>query len=240
MGQTLTVDGPVGDFWLRPGSSPLMLIAGGSGLAPMLALLKDAANQGVQRSVTLLFGARAQQDLYALDDIEGLSQQWAGRFRFLPVLSAEPADSNWAGARGLVSDQIPQPIEAGSQVYLCGPPAMIDHAMPVLTLHGVRRADILPTGFRPSTTPCLRPPETGFPSRSRQRSNNTTTSETMKLLHYLKYFLFHAIGLLSAAAVLAGGAYITIGLIGVLVIYVLGDALCGDDTSTPSSSSPAS
>ena len=47
----------------------------------------------------------------------------------------------------------------------------------------------------------------------------------MKLLHYLKYFLFHAIGLLSAAAVLAGGAYITIGLIGVLVIYVLGDAL---------------
>ncbi|HEX5311007.1 alkane 1-monooxygenase [Aquabacterium sp.] len=55
----------------------------------------------------------------------------------------------------------------------------------------------------------------------------------MKLLHYLKYFLFHVIGLLSAAAVLAGGAYITMGLISVLVIYVVGDALCGDDTSTP-------
>lgn len=147
MGQTLTVDGPLGDFWLRPGTSPLILIAGGSGLAPMLALLKDAANQGGQHSVTLLFGARTQQDLYALDEIEALSQQWAGRFRFMPVLSAEPADSNWAGARGLVSDQIPQLIEAGSQAYLCGPPAMIDHAMPVLKLHGVRREDIFADRF---------------------------------------------------------------------------------------------
>ncbi|MDE2075631.1 MAG: alkane 1-monooxygenase [Burkholderiales bacterium] len=55
----------------------------------------------------------------------------------------------------------------------------------------------------------------------------------MKILHYLKYFLFHAIGLLAVAAILAGGAYITAGLISVLVIYVIGDAVCGDDTSTP-------
>ncbi|HET8693707.1 MAG TPA: alkane 1-monooxygenase [Aquabacterium sp.] len=55
----------------------------------------------------------------------------------------------------------------------------------------------------------------------------------MKILHYLKYFLFHAIGLLAMAAILAGGAYITAGLISVLVIYVIGDAVCGDDTSTP-------
>lgn len=55
----------------------------------------------------------------------------------------------------------------------------------------------------------------------------------MKILHYLKYFLFHAIGLLAVTAILAGGAYITAGLISVLVIYVIGDAVCGDDTSTP-------
>ncbi len=55
----------------------------------------------------------------------------------------------------------------------------------------------------------------------------------MNALHYLKFFLFHAIGLLSAVAILAGGAWVTFGLLAVLVIYMLGDALCGDDTSTP-------
>lgn len=55
----------------------------------------------------------------------------------------------------------------------------------------------------------------------------------MNALHYLKYFLFHAIGLLAAATILAGGAWITAGLLVVLVIYLIGDAICGDDTSTP-------
>ena len=55
----------------------------------------------------------------------------------------------------------------------------------------------------------------------------------MSILHYLKYFLFHAIGLLSVGAILAGGAYTTAGLLAVLVIYLVGDAVCGDDTSTP-------
>ena len=55
----------------------------------------------------------------------------------------------------------------------------------------------------------------------------------MNLLHYLKYFLFHGVGLIATVAILAGGAWITFGLIAVLVIYLVGDAICGDDTSTP-------
>ncbi|MFZ4551686.1 MAG: alkane 1-monooxygenase [Aquabacterium sp.] len=55
----------------------------------------------------------------------------------------------------------------------------------------------------------------------------------MIILHYLKYFLFHAIGLLSMAAIVAGGGYTTAGLLTVLVVYLIGDAVCGDDTSTP-------
>ncbi|MDZ4190997.1 MAG: alkane 1-monooxygenase [Pseudomonas sp.] len=61
----------------------------------------------------------------------------------------------------------------------------------------------------------------------------------MNALHYLKYFLFHVISLMSAVAILAGGAWVTIGLIAVLVIYMLGDALCGDDTSTPQFNYPS-
>ncbi|MGL4315719.1 MAG: alkane 1-monooxygenase [Pseudomonas sp.] len=55
----------------------------------------------------------------------------------------------------------------------------------------------------------------------------------MNALHYLKYFLFHAVGLLAAAAILAGGAWISLGLFAIVTFYLLGDALCGDDTSTP-------
>ncbi|AOE85236.1 alkane 1-monooxygenase [Pseudomonas sp. TCU-HL1] len=60
----------------------------------------------------------------------------------------------------------------------------------------------------------------------------------MNALHYLKYFLFHAVGLLAAGAILAGGAWISYGLLAIVVIYVLGDAICGDDTSTPQFNHP--
>lgn len=53
------------------------------------------------------------------------------------------------------------------------------------------------------------------------------------LFHYLKFFLFHGIGLLSFVSLVAGGHWISLGLLAVLVIYIAGDALCGDDTTTP-------
>ena len=62
----------------------------------------------------------------------------------------------------------------------------------------------------------------------------------MMFFHYLKYFLFHAIGLFSLALLLAGGAYITAGVFVVLAVYLIGDGLLGDDTSTPKLSTPAS
>ena len=55
----------------------------------------------------------------------------------------------------------------------------------------------------------------------------------MNALHYLKYFLFHGVGLISATAILAGGHYMSGGLLLVLLIYIFGDAVCGNDTSTP-------
>lgn len=60
----------------------------------------------------------------------------------------------------------------------------------------------------------------------------------MKLLHYLKYFLFHAIGLLSLFAILYGGSFITFGLLAIFTLYMAGDALAGDDRSTPSFGHP--
>lgn len=98
-------------------------MAGGSGLAPILALLEEALAAGAQRSVTLLFGAREERDLYALDEINALAAQWRASFRFVPVLSGATSDSSWQGARGLVTELIPAFLEDGAHAYLCGPPS---------------------------------------------------------------------------------------------------------------------
>lgn len=142
VGQTAVVDGPMGDFYLRSGSTPILMVAGGSGLAPILAILQDALNAQVARPVTLLFGARQERDLYALDQIQELARQWPNTFRFVPVLSADDVGPGWKGARGMVVEQIPAALQAGSQAYLCGPPAMIDAATEVLRQLGVASADI--------------------------------------------------------------------------------------------------
>jgi NAD(P)H-flavin reductase/ferredoxin len=137
LGEQVSLDGPHGDFWLRPADAPLMLVAGGSGLAPVLALLLDAAHKGVQRPVTLLFGARQEPDLYALEEIDALAKRWRGRFNFIPVLSALPGGAAWPGARGMVDSRIAQLLEPGSHAYLCGPPAMVDACAATLELCGV-------------------------------------------------------------------------------------------------------
>jgi 3-phenylpropionate/trans-cinnamate dioxygenase ferredoxin reductase subunit len=136
IGQTMTVNGPKGEFWLRPVEAPLLFVAGGSGLAPILALLQEARDAGVTHSATLLFGARQQADLYALDDIEKIASQWEGAFRFIPVLSEED-DSSWQGRRGMVTSLIPEVVEPSVQAYLCGPPPMVDSAMELLVRRGV-------------------------------------------------------------------------------------------------------
>ncbi|MGK2940079.1 MAG: hypothetical protein ACSLFJ_00185, partial [Immundisolibacter sp.] len=117
----------------------------GSGLAPVLALLEEAARAGVARDAVFLFGARTQGDLYKLDAIEAIGSRWAAPFQFLPVLSHEPPDSGWTGARGLVTEFLTAPHVAqlaSRHGYLCGPPPMIDAALVVLADAGVADRDV--------------------------------------------------------------------------------------------------
>lgn len=139
VGQGVTVEGPMGDFWLRAANAPMLLVAGGSGLAPVLALLQNAQAEGVKRPVVLLFGARTQADLYALDTIQKLSEQWADDFKFVPVLSEEPEGSTWQGKRGLVTACLADYLAEEAHAYLCGPPAMIDAVTHMLLQAGVSK-----------------------------------------------------------------------------------------------------
>lgn len=133
VGQELNLTGPDGEFYLKVRDKPILCIAGGSGLAPILSILQSAQLYGSPRPVTLLYGARTQAHLYCLEEIEKLRQEWPTPFTFVPVLSEEDPASSWTGARGLVTDQIASLKElAGHDVYLCGPPPMIDAAEAVL------------------------------------------------------------------------------------------------------------
>jgi p-cymene monooxygenase electron transfer component len=137
----LKMEAPHGAFHLRPGVAPMVCIAGGSGLAPLLSVLEDMRMRRIRRPCTLLFGARTQADLYALDQIRNISISWLESFEFVPVLSQEPAASDWVGARGLVTDFITVPgahrASAAVEGYLCGPPPMIDAGIEKLLELGI-------------------------------------------------------------------------------------------------------
>jgi NAD(P)H-flavin reductase/ferredoxin/fatty-acid desaturase len=228
VGTALQVEGPLGDFWLRPGDAAILMVAGGSGLPPLLAMLEEAAAAGVSRPVTLLFGAREQRDLYAAEAIAGLARRWPAEFRFLAVLSAEAPGSTWTGARGLLAEHLPAHVESGADAYLCGPPGMVDSCVAALRASGVPSERIR----------CDRFTTDAATARVAERVKTSAPREQARppaqLFDYLKYSLFHVIGLSALVAVLAGGQWITLTVVAVLSFYLLGDAIGGDDTSTPS------
>lgn len=230
-GREVTLDGPHGDFHLRPGGDHLLFVAGGSGLAPILAILEEAIEAGESRAATLLFGARTEADLYALEEIQSISQRWHAAFEFIPVLSAKPADSTWNGATGMVTEWIVDRMRPTSLAYLCGPPAMVDRAVDVLHRHGLTDERIYFDRFTTQADiASVQPPATTLSAPSPAA---WTLGSILGSLHYLKFFLFHFVGILSVIAILAGGSMITYGLLAILGLYMLGDALSGDDTSTP-------
>lgn len=143
-GQPLQLMGPYGQFRLSGNDwRPALCIAGGTGLAPVMAVLDHAAARRDKRPIRLLYGARSRGELYGLDRIEEWKKQLP-KFEFTPILSDEPADSPWNGARGLVTDLLAEEVgdAFGLEAYVCGPPAMIDAAVEVLTRVGALEQDI--------------------------------------------------------------------------------------------------
>ena len=230
------VQGPLGQFWLRTSDAPLLFIAGGSGLAPVMAMLKAAHQQRLARSVTLLFGARTQDDLYRMEELRYLAEHSAGKFTLRPVLSEAQDDATWRGARGLVTEHLSQVVEPGMHAYLCGPPGMVDAASAALQKAGLPKKHTHADRFttrHDAPLPAeasMQDSATTDPPAAPQTPGERLTS----LWHYLKFFLFHVEGLAVAAALFAGGGWITLVLVAFLLFNIVGDMVLGDDTSTPS------
>lgn len=132
LGDTLQLAGPYGRFFFREArDEPAILIGGGTGLAPLKAMVRHVLESGGGHSMTLYHGARTRADLYDCDFFLDLQERFAGQFTYRPTLSDEHA----AGfAQGLVTDVVESDYLScsGHVAYLCGPPPMVNAALKTL------------------------------------------------------------------------------------------------------------
>lgn len=137
-GQALAFLGPMGLFHLSDATGPIIGIAGSSGMSPLRAIFQDMEQRGLRRETRFFFGARTQADLFFVEEWRAFEQRspW---FHFIPVLSDEPANSSWAGERGLVTDAVARQSAdlSGQEAYLCGSPGMITAAGKILGERGL-------------------------------------------------------------------------------------------------------
>lgn len=126
----LRMEGPFGSFFLREdGSKPIVLLASGTGFAPIKAIIENLQHKGITRDAVLYWGCRRRADLYAHAWCERLAAEMPN-LRYVPVLSEPGADDAWRGRTGFVHEAVMAdlPDLSGHQVYACGTPLMVDAA----------------------------------------------------------------------------------------------------------------
>lgn len=124
VGQELQMTGPLGSFYLRTVTRPLLFLAGGTGLAPFLSMLEVLAKQNCTQPIQLIYGVTRDQDLVLVEELQAYVERLAN-FSFITTIS-DP-DSNHPN-KGYVTHHIePAMLHDGNvDVYLCGPPPMVD------------------------------------------------------------------------------------------------------------------
>ena len=126
----MRIEGPYGSFYLREDSAkPIILLASGTGFAPVKAMLEHMLFKGINRPTRLYWGGRRPADLYMSD---WLSTQLAAmpNLRFVPVVSDARAADDWHGRTGFVHQAVLQDVPdlSGHQVYACGAPVVVQAA----------------------------------------------------------------------------------------------------------------
>lgn len=125
----LRFEGPLGSFYLREDrNSPIIFMAGATGLAPIKSIIETALSRGLTRPMNLYWGVRAKRDLYAHE----LALSWVkasdGMIQYHPILSNPQPEDNWTGRVGFVHEAILLDYDtlAHHEVYACGPPPMVE------------------------------------------------------------------------------------------------------------------
>ncbi|MFZ2974280.1 MAG: CDP-6-deoxy-delta-3,4-glucoseen reductase [Ferribacterium limneticum] len=150
----LRFNGPHGSFYLREDSSkPMILLAGGTGFAPVKSIVEHAIAKNITRPMFIYWGAKARVDLYQ----NALPEKWAAdhaNISYTPVLSEPSAGDEWTGRTGFVHQAVLAdfPDLSGYQVYACGSPLMIEAAKRDFVAQGMPEEEFFADAFTFSTT----------------------------------------------------------------------------------------
>jgi len=150
----LRFEGPLGTFFLREDSErPIIMVAGGTGFAPIKGIIEHALHLGDQRPIHFYWGARQQEDLY----LHQLAQSWANEFdhiEYTPVLSETDDSNDWQGRTGFVHNTILEDIEdlTKYEVYTCGPPPMVHAVLDSFVERGLSAEFIYSDSFEFATS----------------------------------------------------------------------------------------
>ena len=128
--EILRMEGPFGSFFLREDSDkPIVLLASGTGFAPIKAIVQHMQARGITRPAVLYWGARRRADLYQHTWCEEAAAAMP-QLRYVPVLSEATPDDAWSGRTGFVHQAVMAdlPDLSGHEVYACGAPVMVDAA----------------------------------------------------------------------------------------------------------------
>jgi benzoate/toluate 1,2-dioxygenase reductase component len=149
-GDQLTLTGPIGSFYLREVARPILMLAGGTGLAPFLAMLEVLQQKGAAQPIHMIYGVTNDADLVEVDKLAAFAAAIPG-FTFATVV-ADPASSH--ERKGYVTHHMPDAALHGGDVdlYLCGPPPMVDAVRAYLAEKGVKPASFHFEKFNPSET----------------------------------------------------------------------------------------
>ena len=144
------IEGPHGSFYLRDDSQrPLILMAGGTGFAPLKSIIEQMLLEGSpDRPIYLYWGVRAEQDLYHND----LAKKWDFQHKnihYIPVLSDSDGKENWQGRTGFVHQAVADDFAdlSGFDVYMSGPPPMINAAKTVFSQQGLPNEQLYSDAF---------------------------------------------------------------------------------------------
>lgn len=139
-GASVDITGPVGSFYLRDITRPLVFLAGGTGLAPFLAMLEEIRRIGTSEPIHMVYGVTNDADLVEMDKLEAFTRDIAG----LTLSTCVASPDSQHPTKGYVTHHLPDSAFHGGNVdiYLCGPPPMVDAVRNWLTAK-----DISPANF---------------------------------------------------------------------------------------------
>ena len=134
----ITIVGPYGDFYYQDGDKPMVMVAIGTGLAPIMSILLYMKDNNINRKVTFYFGARTRADLYLIKELVELKKELP-QFKLITCLSRPTEVCDWDGEQGRVTNLIEKYLTNGPEceAYLCGSPVMIDSVTPLLLEKGI-------------------------------------------------------------------------------------------------------